>query len=149
MSWALKAPPQPRIGPAGEGLSIRAPRARRNTASARRVHLHPFRRPTESEPDDDVPGLVVRREAPFSGVDWGLVVQCPGPARASAPTPSFAVGRHDRIVSRCCGADRPPARCYTPCWQLYGCPFEQAGQVCQAMILTAADEKRIRKTSDD
>lgn len=34
-------------------------------------------------------------------------------------------------------------------WQLYGCPFEQGAMVCQAMILSAADEKRIRKTSDD
>ncbi len=34
-------------------------------------------------------------------------------------------------------------------WQQYGCPFQEAGQVCQAMILTAAVEKRTRKTSDD
>ena len=34
-------------------------------------------------------------------------------------------------------------------WQPYGDPFSYAGQLLQAVVLTADAEKRIRKTSED
>ncbi len=34
-------------------------------------------------------------------------------------------------------------------WQPYGDPFSHAGQLLQAVVLTANAEKRIRKTSED
>ena len=34
-------------------------------------------------------------------------------------------------------------------WQPYGDPFSHAGQLLQAVVLTADAEKRIRKTSED
>ncbi len=34
-------------------------------------------------------------------------------------------------------------------WQPFGSPFREGREICQALVLFAVDEKRIRKTSDD